>query len=248
VLFKVLNPDLTSGVWSDDVENPPLYLAQTRQCHWTPGVWQPEVAGDLSPCNNGYHLVTERGLLFHLWSQAQIWEAEPGGDLAPWLDGILAARQAIITRQTAWDEQSSWAFALDLLKLANDLIGTAQVERDIDVTLDYLHQRGSRLAARKSARQRWPHAEALTQRQAEEGGGARRNLDTQYLLEGTVALHRGLDVRVGTNLLLFALEIYAAGDAAYDHPRDMPAMLERFWASDVATEIDTLLKTRLGVT
>ncbi len=101
-LYKALDPDGTTiQRWAK------WHLPEGGQ----PGAWMPRLEGKVKICGNGYHLATERKLLF--WFGPRIFEAEHRGDKR-WGYGKVAVREARLIREcTGWNSHSAVLFAAD---------------------------------------------------------------------------------------------------------------------------------------
>lgn len=95
--YKVLHDDLTS-------RNGGTY-------QWVLGEWAPEIAGELVPCENGYHVCQENDLAE--WLGPVVCEAEVGGQVLR-ADGKTVARTARIVKVLdTWNKRTARLFACD---------------------------------------------------------------------------------------------------------------------------------------
>ena len=76
-----------------------------------PGEWMPMIAGELSPCENGYHLCRFENLLS--WLNEEIYEAEGRGDKIECDDKIVFRQARLIRKIREWNEKTARLFAAD---------------------------------------------------------------------------------------------------------------------------------------
>lgn len=77
-----------------------------------PGKWQPPIAGELVPCENGYHLCRAEHLID--WLNDELWVAETK-DPEP-LDGgdkVVVRTARLVSRVETWNERTARLFAAD---------------------------------------------------------------------------------------------------------------------------------------
>jgi hypothetical protein len=98
----VLNADLTS-------RNGGTY-------QWVLGEWAPEIAGELVPCENGYHVCQEDDLLN--WLGPVICEAEVGGQVLRAGGKTVARTARIVKVLDTWNERTARLFACDCAEQA----------------------------------------------------------------------------------------------------------------------------------
>ena len=105
-LYKVLNEDVI-GQYSGVQWNLP------RGNH--PGDWMPNVEGELSICENGYHLCREQDLVYHLGPE--IYEIESASEVLEvpgHTDKVLTAGPVRLIRKIeAWNERTARLCAAD---------------------------------------------------------------------------------------------------------------------------------------
>jgi hypothetical protein len=131
MLFKVLNGDGTcynggNGSWPLPTKNP--------DGSWTPGEWMPAIQGDLSPCENGYHLAREQDLLS--WIGPAIFEAEYRGEMIEAGDKVVV-REARLLRRLGWNERTARLFACDCAERVVHLCDDPRPRRAIAVARRY---------------------------------------------------------------------------------------------------------------
>ena len=75
-----------------------------------PGMWLPEIQGDLMLCKNGYHATDSDHLLN--WRNAQLFEVELAGAIETGDDKCAASRIRFIRKIETWNDETLKAFIL----------------------------------------------------------------------------------------------------------------------------------------
>jgi len=132
LLFKVLNQDGTccnggTGKWHLPVKNP--------DGSWTAGSWMPAIEGDLSPCENGYHLCREQDLLQRIGPA--IFAAEYRGEMIKAEDKIVVREARLLRRLETWNECTARLFAVDCAGRVVHLCDDPRPRHAIDVARRY---------------------------------------------------------------------------------------------------------------
>uniref|UniRef100_A0A7C3WHN9 DUF7666 domain-containing protein n=1 Tax=Desulfobacca acetoxidans TaxID=60893 RepID=A0A7C3WHN9_9BACT len=105
-----------------------------KEMVWEPGRWY-EIAGDLVPCRNGFHLCREQDLLD--WLHEEIWEADYEGEAMDH-GNKLVVRKARITKQCAgWNERTARLFAVDCAEDVANMIPEPEAQHCLEVARAY---------------------------------------------------------------------------------------------------------------
>ena len=74
---------------------------------WTPGQWMPALEGELVPCKNGYHVVTDVQAGRWLEQGVEVWEVEVEGEVIDAGDKSVC-RKARLTRKVGTFTEPRW--------------------------------------------------------------------------------------------------------------------------------------------
>ncbi len=74
---------------------------------WTPGQWMPALEGELVPCENGYHVVTDVQAGRWLEQGVEVWEVEVEGEIVE-ADDKCVCRKARLTRKVGTFTEPRW--------------------------------------------------------------------------------------------------------------------------------------------
>jgi hypothetical protein len=101
--YKVLNNDAScfwggTGKW---------FLPEGRK----PGEWMPAIEGELSPCENGYHVLPVGQLLY--WLGPAIFEVQVKGKGISRADKSVYPQARLVRKLEAWNDRTARLFACD---------------------------------------------------------------------------------------------------------------------------------------
>jgi hypothetical protein len=87
-----------------------------------PGKWMPKIKGDLVPCENGYHVCSERDLLE--WCHETLYEVEVRGEIVTSENKLVVREARLLRKVNHWNERSARMFACDCAEKALELVKT----------------------------------------------------------------------------------------------------------------------------
>lgn len=79
-----------------------------------PGEWMPFIEGTLTPCKNGYHILTINQLL--PWLNEAIFEVEVKGEIVSQSDKSVCREARLLRKLETWNEQTARLFACDCVE------------------------------------------------------------------------------------------------------------------------------------
>lgn len=78
---------------------------------WKPGEWMPTIKGDLTPCQNGYHLCRRQDIID--WINESIYEAEYQGEIIEDSNKVIVRKARLLSKFESWGEKTAILFAAD---------------------------------------------------------------------------------------------------------------------------------------